>query len=113
MSRTRHSILAGAWLALLATAAHAQTRPLVTADSEPVGSGRMSVDLGVDISKDAVYPLSGLKGTLVRYGTFDLNFGVSTVADIQLSGGFLNRLSIKSQDPTAPLAGLLTNTGNE
>ncbi len=93
--------------------AMAQSRPAVTQDPETVGSGQMLVDLGVSYLQDAFYPPSGLHGNLVQYGTFDMSFGVSPIAEIQLDGGFLNRLAITSRDPSAPLASLLTVTGTE
>jgi hypothetical protein len=98
-------------LCAAATPALAQQRPLVTQDPEPVGSGKMLIDVGVDYSKDAVFPLSGLTGNLTRYGTFDLSFGVSPVAEIQLSGGLHDQLKITARNPSAPLAYLLNATG--
>jgi hypothetical protein len=82
--------------------AGAQSRPLAAVDPEPVGDGKMSIDLGVDYWSDARYPLSGLGGNLVRLGVFNLNFGVGRVADILLAGGVHNRLFITSRDPTGP-----------
>lgn len=98
-------------LCAAATAAFAQQRPVVTQDPEPVGSGKMLIDLGVDYSKSAVYPLSGLTGNLTRFGTFDLSFGVSPVAEIQLDGGFHDQLDITARNPLAPLASVVTATG--
>jgi hypothetical protein len=65
----------------------------------------MSIDLGIDYWRNAFYPVSGLTGDLVRFGTFNVNFGVSDVADILLDGGVHNRLFISARDPTAPDAG--------
>jgi hypothetical protein len=111
MNRMRVGIV---MVALCATAvpALAQQRPLVTQDPEPVGSGKMLIDLGVDHSKGEVYPLSGLTGNLTRYGTFDLSFGVSPVAEIQIDGGFHNQLTITARNSSAPLASLVTATGS-
>ncbi len=97
---------------VIAMPAMAQQRPLVTQDPEPVGSGKMLIDFGAEYDQHAVYPLSGLTGNLTRYGVFDLSFGVSPVAEIQLSGGFHDRLSITAQDASAPLASLLKVTGS-
>jgi hypothetical protein len=44
-------------------------------------------------------------------GTFNLNFGISEVADILLDGGFQNVLTISGRDPTAPYASLVEATG--
>jgi hypothetical protein len=101
---------------LTAVQARAQSRPLTTQDPEPVGSGQVLADLGFDYSRAAFYPSSGLHGNLTRFGTFDVSFGISPIAEIQLSGGFHDRLAITSRDPAAPLAGLLalkgTSTGD-
>src|SRR5579871_2269752 len=91
--------------------AMAQSRPLMTQDPEPVKPGEMLIDFGASYSRDAVYPLSGLTGNLVRASTFDLSFGVGPVAEIQLSGGVHDILWITQRDPSAPLAGSLTVTG--
>jgi len=50
------------------------------------------------------YPVTGLTGNLTKLGTFGLSFGMSSVAEIQVDGGFLNRLAIVTIDPAAPLA---------
>jgi hypothetical protein len=99
-------------LALPARAALAQSRPLVTEDPETVPAGNILLEGGFDALHDAVYPASGLKGTLWRIGTFGLSFGVSSIAEIQLDGGIRNRLKITSIDPTAPLASMLTINGD-
>jgi len=104
-------------IALVVIAAHAgvagaQSRPAVTQDSETVGSGKLLVDLGVDYQQDAFYPASGLHGNLTRWGTFDLSLGVSSIADVQLSGGIVNSLFITQRDPNAPLAPLVDVNGS-
>jgi hypothetical protein len=103
--------IAAITLCVIAVPAMAQQRPLVTQDPEPVGSGKMLIDFGADYAQHEVYPLSGLTGNLTRYGVFDLSFGVSPVAEIQLSGGFHDRLAITARDASAPLANLLMVPG--
>jgi hypothetical protein len=92
--------------------AAAQSRPLVTQDPEPVASGKMLIDVGTDYSRGDTYPLSGLTGSLYHVGGFDLSFGISPVAEIQLSGGFHDVLHIDSRNGLAPLAGRVTATGD-
>src|SRR5438105_11065744 len=106
--------LAAAWLASLAlvTPAAAQQRPLVTEDPETIGAGRVLIEGGVDYAHDQQYPVSGLKGNLWRAPTIGLSFGISSIAEFQIDGGLNNRLSITSRNPTAPLASMLTVTGN-
>jgi len=95
-------------LPVTASQALAQSRPLVTQDPETVGPGQILFETGFDYSQDVVYPASGLHGNLVRIAPFNVSFGVSSIAEIQLGGGIRNRLAIKARDPKAPLASMLT-----
>src|SRR6266516_366730 len=92
--------------------ASAQQRPLVTEDPEPIGAGRMLIEGGVDGAHDQRYPTSGLRGNLWRVATIGLSFGLSSIAEFQIDGGLRDRLSITSRDPNAPLASLVTATGD-
>jgi hypothetical protein len=103
----RSTALAAAFV-MFASSAHAQSRPLVTEDPETVPAGFILLEAGVDFLNGIVYPASGLKGNQLRLGSFGLSFGVSSIAEIQLDGAFLNTLKIQSFDPTAPLAPLYT-----
>lgn len=91
--------------------ASAQSRPLVTEDPETVGPGQILLEGGVDYAKEAFYPASGLQGTLWRFGTFGLSFGVSSIAEIQLDGGVRNRLAITNRF-AAPLDNMLEIAGD-
>jgi hypothetical protein len=57
-------------------------------------------------------PVSGLKGNLVSIPTIGVSIGLSSIAELQIDGGIYNHLSISSRDPHAPLASLLTVTGD-
>lgn len=105
--KTLASVLVIVAMLWLDQPAWAQSRPLVTEDPETVPSGNILVEAGLDYAQDAPYPASGLLGRLWRIGTFGLSFGVSSIAEIQFDGGIRNRLYIKSQDATAPLADML------
>lgn len=98
---------------ILACAANAaaQSRPLVTEDPETVGPGQILLEGGIDYAREAFYPASGLQGTLWRFGTFGLSFGVSSIAEIQLDGGVRNSLSITNRF-AAPLDGMLDISGD-
>jgi len=105
------------WCAVLvfsafAVPAAAQQRPLVTEDPEPIGAGRILIEGGLDLAHDYQNPVSGLKGNLVSVPTIGLSFGLSSIAELQIDGGLFNHLSISSRNPNAPLAGLLTVTGD-
>ena len=97
-------------LATAPRAASAQQRPLVTEDPETIGAGRVLVEGGVDYSWDVEFPASGLQGNLLRIPLIGFSVGVSSIAELQIDGGLHNRLSITGQDPSAPLAGMLTVT---
>ena len=96
----------------LARPSFAQQRPLVTEDPEPIGAGRVLLEGGFDVAHDEHYPVSGLKGNLVKAPTLGISVGISSIAEFQIDGGFFNRLNITSRDPNAPLASLLTVTGD-
>jgi hypothetical protein len=99
-------------LSAFAASASAQQRPLVTEDPEPIGAGRILIEGGLDLAHDYQNPVSGLKGNLLSVPTIGLSFGLSSIAELQIDGGLFNNLSINSRDPNAPLAGLLTVTGD-
>ena len=99
------------FLCLPAVAA-AQQRPLVTEDPETIGAGRVLVEAGLDYGDDIEFPASGLKGDLWRVPLVGVSIGFSSIAEIQVDGGFFNHLSITERDPSAPLAGMVTATGD-
>src|SRR5437868_9429957 len=96
----------------LAPAAFAQQRPLTTEDPEPIGAGRVLIEGGLDLSHGYRNPVSGLKGNLFTLPTIGISVGLSSIAEFQIDGGLYNRLGISSRDPNAPLASLLTATGD-
>jgi hypothetical protein len=107
----RHAIVTAAAVLLLPWAAAAQQRPLVTEDPEPIGAGRVLVDVGIDHLRSASYPASGLEGHLTRFPLIGLSVGLSSIAEIQIDGGFRNSLSITDR-LAAPLSGMVTATGD-
>jgi hypothetical protein len=105
------------WLSLmivatltLAPPASAQQRPLQTQDPETIGTGLVLVEAGVSHARDLFYPLSGLAGNLWQLPVIGLDVGLSPIADLQITGGPYNRLSITDRR-AAPLASLVTATG--
>ncbi len=95
---------------LLASEAAAQQRPLATEDPEVVGAGRLLIEGGADLSRKQRYPASGLQGNLLRVPVIGLSIGLSSIAELQLDGGFFNRLAITERED-APLSYLLDVTG--
>ena len=104
-------VVVAIWMMSLGTAS-AQQRPLVTEDPETIGSGLMLFEAGLDQQRDVFYPASGLQGNLLRVPVVGLSFGVSSIAEIQIDGGFYNRLTVTSRRD-APLSSLLDFTGNQ
>ncbi|HEX9368458.1 MAG TPA: hypothetical protein VF921_17635 [Vicinamibacterales bacterium] len=108
--------LVGAALAaafLIATPATAQQRPLVTEDPEVIGAGLILLEGGFDYGRDVLFPLSGLQGNLLRAPLLGVSFGISSIAELQLDGGFYNRLTVTRRGiGPAPLAGMINFTGD-
>ena len=103
-------LLLCAVLTLMPGLAFAQSRPLVTEDPETVPSGFILLEAGVDYFHQAIFPAAGLTGNLWRIGTFGLSFGVSSIAEIQIDGGFRNSLAISVFNP-GPLSRFLELDG--
>src|SRR5207253_6358556 len=78
----------------------------------PVGAGRVLLEGGFDAAHDYQNPASGLKGNLITVPTIGASIGLSSIAELQIDGGIYNSLSISSRNPNAPLASLLTVTGD-
>jgi hypothetical protein len=110
--RIRRLLLSATLVAALSAPAFAQQRPLATEDPETIGAGRMLIEGGFDLTRDQQYPASGLQGNLLRLPTIGLSFGISSIAELQIDGGFYDRLSITKRTPSAPLASLVTETGD-
>lgn len=111
MTKVMQRIVLGVVMLGLAVPAWAQSRPLVTEDPETVGPGQILLEAGIDYSREAFFPASGLQGNLMRLGTLGLSFGVSSIAEIQIDGGLRNRLSITNR-LAGPLSGMLDITGD-
>ena len=95
----------------LARSGEAQQRPLLTEEAETVGAGRLLIEAGFDYGHDQEYPVSGLEGNLLRFPLIGLSVGISSIAELQIDGGFYNRLSITDRSD-APLSSLVTATGD-
>ena len=99
-------------LCALPAAAGAQQRPLTTEDPETIGAGRILLEGGIDYTRGARFPASGLEGNLLRMPLFGISIGISSIAEIQIDTGFYNRLSILERDDAAPFADVVTATGD-
>jgi hypothetical protein len=97
---------------VVAPAAFAQQRPLLTEDPEPIGAGRLLIEGGLEFDSNQTYPVSGLEGNLLRLPTVGVSVGISSIAEFQIDGGFYDRLNIDGRNPNAPLASEVTSTGS-
>lgn len=96
------------WVVLLGGVlpARAQQRPLITEDPETIGAGRLLIEAGVDYERDVFLPVSGLRGDVLTVPTVGLSVGVSSIAEIQVDGGFYQKMNIKARTP-APFSSIL------
>ncbi len=109
----RRSLAAGLCLFLMVmlnATPSAQQRPLETQAPEPIGTGRVLIETGVTYARDMFYPLSGLEGNLWQLPVIGLDVGLSPIADLQITGGPYDRLSITDRR-AAPLESLVPATG--
>ncbi|HET9567722.1 MAG TPA: hypothetical protein VFP16_05100, partial [Vicinamibacterales bacterium] len=89
----RHAFLCVAALIVLQPGlVFAQQRPLVTEDPETIGAGRLLIEGGFDYGSGVEYPVSGLEGNLFRFPLVGVSVGLSSIAEIQIDGGFYNHL---------------------
>jgi hypothetical protein len=77
--------------------AMAQQRPLKTDDPEPVGSGRMRLQFGVEFLQGQRFSLSGLEGDLTRMGVAGVQIGAGEFAEFQISGVVQDFLSVSAR----------------
>ena len=106
-----HKLALVAFLLACAGVASAQQRPLDTQDPETIGAGRVLVEGGISAQHNITYPLSGFKGDLYQLPVLGLDIGLSSIADLQITGGPYNYLSIASRQP-GPLTDVVTATGD-
>jgi len=112
MHRLVTAVFVSGLMMMGASVASAQQRPLVTEDPETIGSGLILFEGGFDAQHEVTYPVSGLKGNLLRIPTLGLSFGLSSIAELQIDGGLYNRLNVTSRQE-APLSNQLDFTGDK
>jgi hypothetical protein len=110
---TRILTIATLAFSVLAAPAWAQQRPLQTEDPETIGAGRILLEAGVDYERDVFFPLSGLRGNLFTAPSLGVSIGVSSIAEIQVDGGFYQQLRITERVPNALFSPLLEVEGQE
>lgn len=83
----------------------------MTEDPETVGAGLILVEGGFDVQRSIFYPVSGLQGNLLRVPLVGISIGVGSIAELQVDGGFYNRLNVTARQP-APLSHVLDFEGD-
>ena len=107
----KHAALMFVMFVAYGGAAAAQQRPLVTEDPETVGGGRLLIEAGFDHERDVFYPISGLRGDRLVLPSFGISIGLSSIAELQIDGGFYQRLTV-TERRNAPLSPLVDIDGD-
>jgi len=109
--RTSPFVTVLVWTAVLCAPAtgRAQQRPLVTEDPEPIGAGRVLVEMGVDYDWDVFLAPSGLSGNILTLRP-GFSVGLSSLAELQFDGGVFQRMNITGRAP-APFSPVLVIPG--
>jgi len=79
--------------------------------SGTVGTGMVLAEAAATTSTARTYPASRPDRNLWRVGTFGIDFGVGSIAEIQIKGGVQDELSVTNRAP-APLSSLYTFRGH-
>ena len=85
----------GGLLCLLVSGpAVAQQRPLKTQDPDPIGEGRILVEMGGMYLREQSFPVSGLRGHSTNAPSLGLRFGVGGVAELQVTHASYQHLTV-------------------
>jgi hypothetical protein len=89
---------------------------LVTEDPETIGAGRVLIEGGFEADFDQTNSANGVKGDISHIATFGVSTGVGAIAEVQVDGGFLQRVSVTQRIPAPPRLAVTTlllpgNTG--
>jgi hypothetical protein len=93
--KTRSLILTILWSAC----ALAQQHPLPVESSALLEPGHAQLDLGTAYFKDQPFPLSGLTGHLLKFGTLRFAVSLSEYVELQTDGTVLNLLDVTEREP--------------
>jgi len=109
MSRRLAVAILAAFLA--ARPAAAQQRPLVTQDPESIGAGHILLEGGIEYADDVTYTVSGLKGNTWTVPSLGFIFGLSSIAELQITFSPFVHMDVNSRFD-APLSSAVTFTGD-
>jgi hypothetical protein len=79
--------------------ADAQQQLLNTQDPTTIGTGNVLLRGEFSYATNTFYPLSGLTGNLSQLPIFGINIGLGPIADLVISGGPYDRLTITGRAP--------------
>jgi hypothetical protein len=99
------------FLMLLTSTVTAQQRPLITELPDPIGEGKVRLELGIEFLQGQQFPLSGLRGDLSRLGVIGGRVGLGPRVEFQAQGTLANFLNIRRREP-APFSSMLAISGN-
>lgn len=94
-------LLTSASILFLTGHASAQQRPLITEDVDIIKPGVIRIESGFEFLQRQRFPLSGLRGDLVKLGDTRLSFGLAPNVEFQVEWTIQNFLSIKGHGPSA------------
>ena len=89
------------FLFVLAQAASAQQRPLITEDVDIIPPGTLRIEAGLDFLQGSKFPVSGLTGDLTRVGVLGISIGLAPNVEFQIEGVAQNFLSINTRGTSA------------
>jgi hypothetical protein len=93
-------LAAGTVLLGMSALTHAQQRPLITEDVDIIKPGIIRVESGFEFLQDQRFPLSGLRGDLMKLGDTRLSFGLAPNVEFQVEWTIQNFLSISGRSPS-------------
>ncbi len=94
-------LLTAFFILLIALAASAQQRPLITEDVDIIKPGVIRIESGFEFLQDIKFPLSGLRGDLTKLADTRLSFGLAPNVEFQMEWTVQNFLSIDGRAPSA------------
>lgn len=97
----RFSSLTLFFIMMLAALARAQQRPLLTEDVDIIKPGVIRIESSVEFLQNQTFPISGLRGDLMKLADTRLSFGMAPNIEFQIEWTAQSFLSIDRRGPSA------------
>ncbi len=94
-------LLACFLIAMAASVAAAQQKPLITEDVDIIKPGSIRIESSFDFLQDQTFPLSGLRGDVTRLADTRLSLGLAPNVEFQIDWTVQNFLSINRRSASA------------